>query len=151
MIAPNTRDVRLEKESVFKGALCAKKISLKTGATAISHSSNAFSASLANINDAATTPKIPIEYALNQNYPNPFNPTTTIEFAIPQAASVSLKIFNIRGQLINTLVNAPLSAGKHSVVWDGTKQTGEKVASGIYLYLLQSNDFRQVRKMILLK
>ncbi len=90
-------------------------------------------------------------YELAQNYPNPFNPSTTIRFALPEAAEVSLKIYDIAGQLVQTLVGGVIEAGRHQVVWDGTNQHGVLVASGIYFYQLRAGAFKQVRKMSLVR
>ena len=98
-------------------------------------------------------------YQLEQNYPNPFsqiprfagNPNTTIRFALPEAAEVSLKIYDITGQLVQTLVDGVVEAGRHQMVWDGTNQHGVKVASGVYFYQLRAGEFKQVRKMSLLR
>ncbi|NQV17955.1 MAG: SBBP repeat-containing protein [Armatimonadetes bacterium] len=93
---------------------------------------------------------IPTEIRLS-NYPNPFNPTTTISFSIPAESHTEISIYNIKGQKIKTLISNQLSAGEHSVVWDGKDDYGNKVSSGVYLYKLKAGDFQRVRKMILLK
>jgi hypothetical protein len=90
-------------------------------------------------------------YELMQNYPNPFNPSTKISFALPEAAAVSLKIYDIAGQLVQSLVDGVMEAGRHQVVWDGTNQHGVKVASGVYFYQLRAGEFKQVRKMSLVR
>lgn len=90
-------------------------------------------------------------FALDQNAPNPFNPTTTIAFNLDRAGQASLKVFNVRGQLVRTLVDGRLAAGPKQVVWDGRDDAGAAVASGTYLYRLQSGDQVQQRKMLLLK
>lgn len=94
---------------------------------------------------------MPTEYRLAQNFPNPFNPTTTIEFSVPNAADVSLQVFNIQGQLVRTLVSARLSAGVHHVEWDGLTDSGTAVGTGLYLYRMVANDFVATQKMILMK
>ena len=94
---------------------------------------------------------IPESYALEQNYPNPFNPSTTIRFDLPEANDVTLSIYNMRGQLIQTLHSGPIAAGHHSVRWDGKDNSGNTVSSAIYLYQLQAANFIQVKKMTLLK
>jgi flagellar hook assembly protein FlgD len=92
------------------------------------------------------------EVFLHQNYPNPFNPTTTISFSIPNDNKVvELSIYNIKGQLVKTLVHEFKPAGEHSVIWDGRDSNGNRVSSGIYFYKLRAGDFQKVRKMILLK
>jgi parallel beta-helix repeat protein len=94
----------------------------------------------------------PDKFALLQNYPNPFNPETYISFALPVASPVSLKIYNVAGQLVKSLADGEqMSAGLHMVRWDGTNQTGEKVASGIYFYKMNAGDFQATKKMVVTK
>ncbi len=93
----------------------------------------------------------PRKFDLFQNYPNPFNPTTEIKYQIPYTSMVRLKIFNILGQLIKTLVNSDQRAGNYQVRWNGTNNYGEKVSSGIYIYRIESGNFISNKKMILLK
>ena len=95
--------------------------------------------------------QLPTQFALDQNYPNPFNPTTNIGFAISDFGFVELKIYDISGRLVKTLVKENRGAGVYAVQWDATNDFGQRVASGIYLYKLQATDFVQVKKMILLK
>ena len=99
---------------------------------------------------------LPTEYALFQNYPNPFNPTTKIEFSLLVAADVELRIYNILGQQVATLINDQRSAGNHSVLWDASDSNGMKLSSGIYLYKLKAtgndgSEFQETKKMLLLK
>ncbi len=93
----------------------------------------------------------PTQFALVQNYPNPFNPTTRIGFDLPQAGLVTLTIYNILGQHVRTLINASYAPGKYQVTWDGRDERGGSVASGIYLYRLQSLSMMLSRKMLLLR
>jgi len=88
----------------------------------------------------------PANYCLSPNYPNPFNPITNIRFQIPNSGFVILKIYNILGEEVATLVNDKLPAGNHEYQFDGTH-----LASGIYLYRLEAGPYRQVKKMILIK
>ncbi len=90
-------------------------------------------------------------FTLKQNYPNPFNPVTEISFTLPVASHTRLDIYNIMGQKVVTLVDRRLSAGDHTVKWNGLDEKGEPVASGIYLYHLQADDFTASKKMVLLK
>jgi hypothetical protein len=85
-------------------------------------------------------------FSLSQNYPNPFNPSTTIEFDLPKTSEVTLKIFNILGEEVATLVSDRLSAGSYSYDWDANN-----LASGIYLYKLQTGDYVETRKMVLMR
>lgn len=90
-------------------------------------------------------------FALEQNRPNPFNPSTQIDFSIPVAGRVQLRIYDVRGRLVRTLVDRDYEAGSWTVQWDGRDARGSRVASGAYLYELRAEDRRQVRKMGLLK
>ncbi len=88
---------------------------------------------------------------LHQNYPNPFNPETTISFSLPTSDFTSLDIFNIKGEKITSLAAEYLPAGDYSFTWNGVDHSGKPVASGLYFYRLQTNQYQQTRKMILLK
>ncbi|TFG95545.1 MAG: T9SS type A sorting domain-containing protein, partial [Calditrichales bacterium] len=90
-------------------------------------------------------------FILQQNYPNPFNPQTTIAYALPEAGKVKITIFDMTGQKVTELVNARQLKGSFQVVWDGCNMAGEQVASGIYLYRMQSDNFAQSKKMILIR
>ena len=94
---------------------------------------------------------IPDVYNLSQNYPNPFNPETTLNYQLPEDALVILKIYNLLGQKVRTLINDNKEAGYYRVIWDGLNDEGKKVTSGIYIYMLQANDFKKTRKMLNLK
>jgi len=96
-------------------------------------------------------PQIPAEFSLQQNYPNPFNPSTSIKYALKENANVTLKIYNMLGQEVKTLVSANQAAGFKEVAWDGTNNSGAKVASGIYIYRLEANNFVASHKMLLMK
>ena len=94
---------------------------------------------------------IPVTFALEQNYPNPFNPSTTINFALPKDAGVSLKVYDVLGREVRTLVNDKVNAGYHEVVWDGRNAFGAQVASGMYIYRITAGDFTSSKKMMMLK
>jgi hypothetical protein len=90
--------------------------------------------------------------SLSQNRPNPFNPTTTIEFSLKERANVQLKIYNVAGQLVRTLVNEARTPGEvHTATWDGRNDAGQSVSSGVYFYKLVAGSFVQTKKMVLLK
>jgi hypothetical protein len=89
---------------------------------------------------------LPTEFALEQNYPNPFNPTTNIEFALPKQAKVTLKVYNLLGQEVATLVNQTLGAGHHVTTFDAGK-----LASGTYIYRLSADNVVKTSKMMLVK
>ena len=85
-------------------------------------------------------------YKLFQNYPNPFNPTTTITYAVPKAGIISIKVFDILGREVATVVNEYKSVGQHSIIFDGSGLT-----SGVYVYQLKANNFVATHKLVLLK
>lgn len=95
--------------------------------------------------------KIPGRFNLYQNYPNPFNPETTIEYDIAEDCYVILKIYNLAGELIKTLVDGYQAAGHYSVIWHGDNDAGQEVASGVYFYRLNAGDKVAIKKMVLLK
>ena len=94
---------------------------------------------------------LPDRFTLSQNYPNPFNPSTTINYALPTKSHVVIKVYNVLGQEIRTLVDHDNSAGFYSVLWNGKDNFGKSVTSGIYLYRIETDDFDKSMKMILLK
>ncbi len=99
--------------------------------------------------DVSVGVKIP--NALYANYPNPFNPTTTIRFDLNEAGDVSLAVYNIRGQIVRTLVQGTRPSGHNTVEWDGLDDHGRAVASGVYVYRIEADGFVGSRKMVLLK
>ncbi len=94
---------------------------------------------------------LPTEVELYQNYPNPFNPSTTIEFYLPEQQYVTLDIYNILGQRVVSLVDREMDAGFQSVSWSGRDNSGSEVASGIYFYLLKTDDRKISKRMMMLK
>ena len=94
---------------------------------------------------------IPTDYILGQNYPNPFNPITSINYQIPTDQRVRLSVYNILGQQVASLVNKEQFAGKYTVRWNGVTDQFTNVSSGTYFYVLETTNFRKVRKMALLK
>jgi hypothetical protein len=93
---------------------------------------------------------LPSEFKLLQNFPNPFNATTQISFALPKDGNVSLKIYNVAGQLVKTY-DSFMTAGYRTITWDGTNKSGDDVASGVYFYNLKAEEFTKTLKMTLLK
>lgn len=98
------------------------------------------------LTDVATSQELPQNFQLQQNYPNPFNPSTSITFALPHAANITLKVFDVLGREVATLVNGHMTAGAHEVRFDASH-----LSSGVYLYTLASGDFTQTKKMSLVK
>ena len=93
----------------------------------------------------------PTKYALHQNYPNPFNPVTTIRYDLPQSSNVRIVIYNMIGRQVRSLVNRPEEPGYKKAIWDGKNHAGIPVSADIYLYQIQAGEFRQYRKMVLIK
>lgn len=98
-----------------------------------------------------TEPVLPGDYRLYPNSPNPFNATTLIRYAIPRRGRVDLTVYDLLGQRVRTLVIGEVTAGVHTAIWDGRDAKGKPVGSGVYLYLLRAEQFRQVRRMVLLR
>ena len=90
-------------------------------------------------------------FMLHQNYPNPFNPMTTLRYDIPEDAFVKFRVFDMSGNAVKTLVNKTMTSGFKSIRWDATNNLGQPVSAGVYLYTIEAGEFRQTKKMILLK
>ncbi len=104
-------------------------------------------------NSDITDSDIPVasRYSLAQNFPNPFNPNTTIRFEMKERAHVTLKVYNVAGQLVKTLVNGVRDVGPNQVTWKGLNNNGSPVASGVYFYKMETTNFSQTKKMIMLR
>jgi len=94
---------------------------------------------------------LPKNFSIAQNFPNPFNPSTTIEYTVPKQSDISIKIYNLLGQEIRTLVNGSKAQGRYSVTWDGKDNAGRAVSTGIYFYRLNAPNFVETRKMVMIK
>jgi hypothetical protein len=96
---------------------------------------------------------LPIKHSLHQNFPNPFNPSTSIRYYVGGdcPVKVSLKIYNVAGQLVRTLLDDRKSPGEYQVIWDGNNESGQEVSSGMYFYKLQVSDYTETKKMVLLR
>jgi flagellar hook assembly protein FlgD len=94
---------------------------------------------------------IPTVYELSQNYPNPFNPSTILKYSIPEAGNVSIKVYDILGNLVKTVVNDYQQAGSYNVSWNGENANGNKAATGTYIARIQVNGFSHSIKMLLIK
>ena len=155
IIAPKA-EVHFSDESQFRGTVCAEKVTVEEGVPFLHHNSPQ---SLPKRvvpdyvdDDDAIAEVVPTVYDLSQNYPNPFNPTTVIRYQLAASAEVKLSIYNTTGQLVRTLVNGEMPAGSHAITWDATDNSGQRVASGVYLYIIRAGDaFVQQRKLILMK
>ncbi len=109
-------------------------------------------------NEYTETPAMPEAYSISQNYPNPFNPYTTISFNLKAQSTnydkpvrTTLNIYNIKGQLVKTLLDEEKSPGNYSIIWEGKDNYGREVASGIYFYKLKTSDYAETKKMILVR
>jgi len=94
---------------------------------------------------------LPSSYNLGQNYPNPFNNRTRIDFNLPTYSEISIDVYNILGQRVSVLADGAYEAGDHTISWNGQLISGQSAPSGIYFYKLQTGEFREVKKMVLLK
>lgn len=154
--------VQLKKEVYLRGSICSEEIDVDKDVTVLHHDvGNTLAKSITPIfvvgdikeneelvDEIAALPKT---FELFQNYPNPFNPTTTLSFALPEASSVNLKIFNTTGQLVRTLISSEMPAGLHNITWNATDDNGVRVASGMYLYVLRAGQHAAQRKLLLMK
>jgi hypothetical protein len=103
------------------------------------------------IKDAMISSALPTEFAIAQNYPNPFNPTTNIKYQLPVDGFVKIKIFDMLGREIKTLINQDQKAGYYTIEWDATNNNGRKAASGVYFYQIEASNFKKTMKMMLMK
>ena len=94
---------------------------------------------------------VPQSFHLDQNYPNPFNPVTTLRYDLPENSLVNITIYDMLGREVKTLINQTQNSGYKSLIWDATNDYGEPVSAGLYLYRIRAGDFRQTKKMVLLK
>jgi serine protease len=107
---------------------------------------------IVSVEEAWTTgATVPQDYMLSQNHPNPFNPSTTISYSLPLAGEVTLRVYNVKGELVKTLVEGTQPAGQYAVQWNGRNGEGREVASGIYFCCLEAGHLTQTKKMVLLK
>jgi len=104
-----------------------------------------------DVNVGSNDTDIPENRISLSNYPNPFNPVTNISFSLPEAGETSLKVYNLKGQLVSVLLDTYLEAGEMNLIWDGTDLQGNSVTSGLYFYTLENNSKKISKKMILLK
>jgi hypothetical protein len=100
---------------------------------------------------SSTTDLLPAVMVVDQNRPNPFNPRTTIHFSLPRDQDVTLRIFDLHGEVVRTLIDGTLAAGQHEATWEGRDDQGGQAPSGTYLYRLRSEDGEVTRKMLMLK
>ncbi len=104
-----------------------------------------------SVDDENDDVSIPTNYSLEQNFPNPFNPATEIRFALPAREKVEIKVYNIQGQLVKTLISKNLNAGIHTVKWNALNESNLQVTSGLYFYKIKAGSFEKVKKMMYLR
>jgi len=92
------------------------------------------------------TPPLPNQFALSQNYPNPFNPSTQIRYTVPKSINLSLKVYDVLGREVITLVDGKIEPGEHAVGWNALKNP-----SGVYFYRFSAGNFVQTKKMTLVR
>ena len=111
----------------------------------------AFSNIIKKTTDDIDRVETPLTNLLYRNYPNPFNPTTTIYFDVAEQTKVTIEVYNITGQRVKTLINQTLNPGAYSVVWNGNDHYGRKVASGMYFYQMKTDNYSDIKRMVLMK
>jgi hypothetical protein len=103
------------------------------------------------MSDVENIENLPKQYCLKQNYPNPFNPSTNIEYQLPKDSYVTLRVFNIKGELVKTCIEEKQSTGYYKIQWSGRDENDNSVVGGLYIYQLKAADFSQSNKMVLIK
>ncbi|MDP3829706.1 MAG: T9SS type A sorting domain-containing protein [Ignavibacteriaceae bacterium] len=109
----------------------------------ISAATQKYQSLFTSVNDGSNSP---LKYSLEQNYPNPFNPSTTISYLLEKSGLVTIKVYDILGNVVTTLINQEQSAGQHQLIFNASE-----LSSGLYFYSIKSNGFNQTKKMILIK
>jgi len=109
---------------------------------------NIYTGTSAGVGDDRLVPK---QIILYPSFPNPFNPVTTLRYYLPEDAMVNINIYDMMGRLVRTMVNSQQNAGYRSIRWNATNDAGEPMSAGLYLYMIKAVEFRQTRKMVLLK
>ncbi|MBN2354855.1 right-handed parallel beta-helix repeat-containing protein, partial [candidate division KSB1 bacterium] len=120
-------------------------------ATDLQGNTSEFSNKVVFTDVADREPDVPSTYFIAQNRPNPFNPETEIDYQVAAACHVSLKIYNMLGQVVRTLVQGEKPAGFYTVIWDGRDEVGHGVAGGVYFYRFEAADFVRIRKMVVIR
>ncbi|MCK4510449.1 T9SS type A sorting domain-containing protein, partial [bacterium] len=105
----------------------------------------------AKLGDYASGGEMPLVFRLVQNAPNPFNPVTKVAYHVPRESEVTIRVYDVSGRVVTTLVDGVVEAGRHAAVWNGRNDAGESVGSGIYFCTMEAPDFHDSRKMTLLK
>jgi len=123
-------DPNFEKYYLYRGVVLSEKTAVDSKAEPVTVAKN---------------------YRLDQNYPNPFNPTTLIQYQLPKLTDVRIDVYNVLGGKVATLINGKMPAGVHSVTWDAKDMNGNIVSNGVYFYRIETPEFTQLKKMIMVK
>jgi hypothetical protein len=126
--------------------ICADFITVEFGGSLVTEDPSGTCAGASVTGDIEEVEVIPTEFALYQNYPNPFNPSTLIKYDVPEQSFVSIKVYDLLGEELSTLVNEKKSAGSYNVNFDAGL-----LSSGFYIYTIKAGDFTSTRKMMLVK
>jgi hypothetical protein len=105
----------------------------------------------ADLDGCVSRPEVPTAFRLVQNAPNPFNPRTTVAYDVPVASEMSIRVYDVTGRLVTTLVDGVVEPGRHAVTWNGTNDAGEGVGTGVYFCVMDATDYHATRKMMLLR
>jgi hypothetical protein len=105
----------------------------------------------ADLNGCVSHPEVPTAFRLVQNAPNPFNPRTTVAYDVPVSSEMSIRVYDVTGRLVTTLVDGVVEPGRHAVTWNGTNDAGEGVGTGVYFCVMDATDYHATRKMTLLR
>ncbi|UCH66277.1 MAG: T9SS type A sorting domain-containing protein, partial [Ignavibacterium sp.] len=133
-------------DALWDASMLSVVVFIQSAGTMTVYQSETITYSDFTITEVEDKKSVPSEYSLEQNYPNPFNPTTRISYSIPSASSVQLKVYNVLGNEVATIVNKEMPAGNHSVEYNASI-----LPSGIYFYTLTTNHFSETKKMTLIK
>ncbi len=147
---PSTGILQLSTDGSFFGNVTMTVTASDTGGLT---SNKNVTVRITEINSIEALPdgQMPSQFALSQNFPNPFNPETRIRFQIPNAAKVTLIVYNLLGQKVRTLADRQMQQGIYDAVWDGRDDRGNPLTSGVYFYRFTAGDFQQVKKMLMIR
>jgi hypothetical protein len=126
--------------------ICADAITIHLGGSLVTENPNGICAGSSVTGDLEEVEPIPTEFALYQNYPNPFNPSTLIKYQVPEKSFVLIRVYDLLGEELATLVNEEKSAGSYEVNFDAGQ-----LSSGFYIYTIKAGNFTSTKKMILMK
>ena len=147
----NVKSTNVTVSNLDKGSTYYWRAASQTNSGSTSNYSGSGAFKTNGTTDVTTEPAVPTNYELQQNYPNPFNPSTKISFSLPLTSFVTIKIYDMLGREVKTLVNNEMPTGVHSLEWRGDNNGGGTVASGTYIYRINAGEFTATKKMVFLK